>query len=90
MEPGGSMPHSQGLFNNPYLEPNQPIPISLRSILIWSSYLRLGLPRGFFPVGVPVKILKALLSSSILATRPGPLSHLDLITLALLGEQYRL
>ena len=24
MEPGGSMPHSQGLSNNPYLDPNQP------------------------------------------------------------------
>ena len=23
MEPGGSMPDSQGLSNNPYLEPNQ-------------------------------------------------------------------
>ena len=26
MEPGGSMPHSQGPSNNPYPEPNQPIP----------------------------------------------------------------
>ena len=24
MEPGGSIPHSQGLSNNPYPEPNQP------------------------------------------------------------------
>ena len=24
MEPGGSIPHSQGLSNNPYTEPNQP------------------------------------------------------------------
>ena len=24
MEPGGSMPHAQGLSNNPYPEPNQP------------------------------------------------------------------
>ena len=24
MEPGGSMPHSQGFSNNPYPEPNQP------------------------------------------------------------------
>ena len=28
----------------------------------------LGLPKGLFPVGLPVKILKALLPSSILAT----------------------
>ena len=26
MEPGGSMPHSQGLSNNSYPEPNNPIP----------------------------------------------------------------
>ena len=42
--------------------------LPLRSILILSSYLRLGLPKGLFPVGLPVKILKALLTSSILAT----------------------
>ena len=31
MEPGGSMPHSQGLSNNSYPEPNQPnfIPVKL-------------------------------------------------------------
>ena len=41
-------------------------PISLKFILILSSHLRLGLPKGLFPAGVPVKILKALLPSSIL------------------------
>ena len=51
MEPGGSMPNSQGLSNNAYPEPNQ----------------RLGLPKGIFPIGVLVKILKALLPPSILA-----------------------
>ena len=34
------------------------IPISLRSILIFSSHLCLGLPKGLFPVGVPLKLLK--------------------------------
>ena len=69
MEPGGSMQHSQGLSNNPY--PTQYlvlIPISLRPILILSSHVRLDLPKDLFPSGVPVKILKALLPSSILAT----------------------
>ena len=65
MEPGGSMPHSQGLSNNSYPEPNQPnYPhwyISSRYILILSSHLRLGLPKGLFPVGLAVTILKALL-----------------------------
>ena len=49
---------------------------SLRSITILSSHIRLGLPKGFFPVGLPVKILKALLPSSILTTCP---AHLNLL-----------
>ena len=39
-------------------------------------------PKGLFPVGLPDKILKALLHSSILATCPTHLNLLDLITLA--------
>ena len=31
-------------------------------------HIRLGIPKGLFPVGVPVKILKAVLRSYILAT----------------------
>ena len=46
------------------------IPISSRSILILSSYLRLHLTKGLFLVGLPVRILKAFLPSSILATCP--------------------
>ena len=65
MEPEDSMPHSQGLSNNPY---PGPIPIALRSILILSSHLRLDLPNGIFPADLSVKILKALLPLSILAT----------------------
>ena len=60
------------------------------SILILSSHLRLGLPKVLFPVGLPVKILKELLSSSILATCPAHLNLLDLITLPILGERYKL
>ena len=33
-----------------------------------SSNVRLGLPRDFFPAGVPVNILKAFLTPSIQAT----------------------
>ena len=43
---------------------------NIRSILILSSHLRQGLLKGLFPVGLPVKILKGLLPSSILATCP--------------------
>ena len=72
MEPGGSTLDSQGPSNNPYPEPNQ----------LNSSHLRLGLPKRLFPAGAPDKILKALLSSTILATWPAHLSLLDLINLA--------
>ena len=83
------MPHSQGLSNNSYPEPNQPnYPSS--SILILSSHLRLGLSKGLFPVGLPVKILKELIPSSILASCPAHLNLLNLITLTILGERYKL
>ena len=51
------------------INPNSRIDtFSLRSILIVFSDLRLGLPKGLFPAGVPVEISKAFLPSSILAT----------------------
>ena len=78
MECGGSMSHSQGLSNKPYPESNQPN--SLRSILILSS----------FYYCLSVNILKALLTSSILATWSACLDILDLITLNILGERYKL
>ena len=89
MKPGGSMPHSQGLSNNSNPEPNQ-FPALTPISLILSSHLRLGLPKGLFPVGLPVKILKVLLLSSILATCPAHHNLLDLITLTILGERYKL
>ena len=87
------MPHSQGLSNNFYPEPNQQnafIPISSSTILILSSHLRLCLPKDLFPEGLPVKIFKALLPSSILATCPVHLNLLDINTLTILGERYKL
>ena len=72
MQPGGSMPHSQGLYNNPYPEPNQTNSsywcLFLRSILILPSHLRIGLLSGIFPVGLPDNIFKPLLPFSILIT----------------------
>ena len=47
-------------------------------------------PQWSFPVGLPVKILKALLLSSILATCPTHLNLLDSIILTILGERYKL
>ena len=62
----------------------------LRSVLIFSSDLRLGFSKGLFPagLGLPVNILKALLPSSILPTCPAHLSLLKLITLTILCEGY--
>ena len=52
-----------------------------------SSNLRLALPKGLFSAGLTLRILKALLPSSILATRPARLNLIDLITLTKLGER---
>ena len=51
---------------------------------------RLGLPKGLFPVGLPVKNLKALLLSSILATLPAHVNLIHFITLTVLGKWYKL
>ena len=55
-------------------------PIPRIDTYLLKVYSNIVLPStGLFPVGLPVKILKALLSSSIL-----------LITLTILGERYKL
>ena len=95
MELGGSMPHSQGLSNNlPIPSQINPFPrivtYFLNIILILSSHLHLGFPKGLFLVGFPVNILKDLLSYSFLTTRPVHLNLVDLITLAILGERNKL
>ena len=77
------MPHSQGLSNNPYPEPNQSNSsyfFKVHSNMAMSSHLSLGLPKGLFPIGLPVKTLKALLPSSIPATCPAHLNILELIS----------
>ena len=86
------MPHSQGLSINPYSECRiNPIPrTDAYFFKIHSNIFLPSTPRDLFPVGGPVKILKALLRSSILATLQVHLNFLDLITLIILGEQYKL
>ena len=58
--------------------------------LVLYSYIRLGIPKGLFPVSLIVKILKVLLPSSILATCSVNLNLRDLIPLIVLGERYKL
>ena len=55
--------------------------ISLRYILIFSSHLCLGVPECPLPIGLPAKILKALLPSSILATCPAHFNFVDFVLL---------
>jgi hypothetical protein len=58
-----------------------PQPISLKSILILFSYLRVGFPSGVFPSGFLTKILPAFLFAPMSATCPVHLIFFDLIIL---------
>jgi hypothetical protein len=62
-------------------------PISLKSILILYTHLRLDLPSGLFPSDFPTNILYALLFVPIRATYRVRLILLDLIVLIILGEK---
>jgi hypothetical protein len=68
----------------------QPHPVTLRSILILSSHLHLGLPRGLLPYGFPTKILCAHLFFSMHATFPAHPILYDLIILIVFGKEYKL
>jgi len=63
--------------------------ISLRSILILFSHLCLGLLRGPFLLGLPVKILKSPLTYSMLIKSPAHF-HFLYLTLNSLGERCKL
>ena len=68
-------------------------PISRNGTLLLKVYSNIVLPtmtclcKGLFPVGLPVKTLKALVPSIILSKWPADLNLLDLITLTILDEQ---
>ena len=72
MKPEGSNHIQKGSPIVPILSRINPIPhidsYFLKVLLILSFHLRIGLPKGLFPVGLPDKILKALLPSFILST----------------------
>jgi hypothetical protein len=83
-------------FHCPYCEPvesdPQPPrqPISLRSVLIPSSCLRLGLPSSLFPSGFPTETLRTFLSSPMHATCSTHLIRFDLICLMVFGDEYKI
>ena len=60
------------------------------SPIILGSNLGLDLPRGQFPVDLPVTIFKAPLPSSILDKYSAHFNLLDLITLTTIGKCYNL
>ena len=65
--------------------PMPPYPTSWRSNFISSSYLRLDLPSGLFPSGLPTKILFASLLSPIVPSSPPISFFLDLVTRIMFG-----
>ena len=75
MKAEGSLPHSQEPVTCLYPEQDRaipcPHPMSLRSILVLSSHLCLGLPGGLIPSGFPTKALYApLLAPFVLHSLP--------------------
>jgi len=73
-----------------WMKSKPPHLISLRSIIILSSSLCLGLLNGLFLSGFPTKILYVFLISLVQVICPPHLILLDLITLIILGEAYML
>jgi hypothetical protein len=91
-EPEGSSPYLQQPVISPYPEPTgstlHPQPVFLRSILITSSHLRLGLPSGLFPSGFPTNTLYTFLSHACHMPRPPHSPWLGLPNIS--GDEYKL
>jgi hypothetical protein len=94
MEPEGSLQHAQEpatclLPCAKSIKFTSSQPISLRSILLLSPHLRLGLPSGLCPSGSPTEVPCAPLLSPVRATCSTHLILNGLITRIVFSEQYK-
>jgi hypothetical protein len=71
------------------IQSSYPLPTSWRFIVILSSHLRLGLPRGLFSSGFTSETLYKTLPYHIRATWHTHLNLLDFITRMIMGKEYR-
>jgi len=88
----GSLPHSRVPATCLYPEParSSPCPhIPLPDDPASYYHLRLGLPSGLFPSGIPTKTLYTPLLSPIRAISPDHIILLDLITRKIMGKKNR-
>jgi hypothetical protein len=93
-KPEGSSQFSQEPAIGPYPEPPEstlpPRLISLRSSLILTSHLCVGLPSGLFPLGFPTNTLYTSLFFPMRVTCLAHLIFIDLICPMLFGDVYKL
>jgi hypothetical protein len=78
----------QSLSRTRWIQSTSSHPVSFRSTLILSSHL--CLPSGLYHSRFPSKMLYARLTSHMYATSPAHLVLLDLITLIISGDKYKL